>query len=246
FSSYNASADQCQNSRYLSVDIASGRCKCPARTFWNGTFCLNQGFTGDTCQANDWCRNDLNISCVSSTCLVIPATTTATSTTTLVATCTTLITFNDIPGQSSTSGIIPNGYKNLNWTNVNYINASTTPIGSGYRTALGNQTFLMYNANGFNFTISSANGTRFSFDSFIYNSAWYDVLTFGFWTSRAGQVTTTATYKAGRTYRSLVYCTFCTNVDTLIFNIKNGSMTTNQTQNGTQLILASLCISFGR
>ncbi|CAF3382523.1 unnamed protein product, partial [Rotaria sp. Silwood2] len=94
------------------------------------------------------------------------------TTTTAVATCTTLVTFDDIPNQSSTSGIIPDGYKNLNWLNAEYINASTTPTNNGYRTVVHSQPFVAYNPSGGNITITTANSTRFSFDSLFLSSAW--------------------------------------------------------------------------
>ncbi|CAF1507247.1 unnamed protein product [Adineta ricciae] len=155
FHLYNASADQCKDNRYLSSDIVSNRCQCPDRTFWNGSMCLNQRFIGDTCQENNWCRNDLNIGCILSICSISPTTTISSTTTT--ATCTTLINYNDIENQTNTSGDIPNGYKNLLWTNAEYINVSSTPIDSGYRSAVSNGVFVMQNKNNNNITISTAN-----------------------------------------------------------------------------------------
>lgn len=85
--------------------------------------------------------------------------------------CTTKVTFDDIPGQSSTSGIVPNTYKNLNWTNTYYLNASSAPSG-GYQMAVTSSDYVAYNPWGSTVTIVSANGTKFAFNSVQLSSAW--------------------------------------------------------------------------
>ena len=90
--------------------------------------------------------------------------------------CTTRITFDDIPGQSSTSGVIPNGYKNLNWVNAEYVNISTMPSNSGYGRKYGDSPFVMHNPTGEMINITTANGSRFSYDSIRITSAWRDSL----------------------------------------------------------------------
>ena len=64
FDLYNATSDQCANSRFLDSAGLSRRCDCPIHTFWNGSMCLNQRFRGDFCLDNNWCRIDLSIHCV--------------------------------------------------------------------------------------------------------------------------------------------------------------------------------------
>ncbi|CAF4171922.1 unnamed protein product [Rotaria sp. Silwood2] len=61
--SYNKMSDQCQTSRYLVVSSSSNLCTCPTETFWNGSMCLNQLYTGSTCLSDEWCRTDLNLFC---------------------------------------------------------------------------------------------------------------------------------------------------------------------------------------
>ncbi len=159
--------------------------------------------------------------------------------------CMTLVTFDDIPNQSSTSGIIPNGYKNLNWTNVEYINASTIPTNSGYVKGVRTQPFVMYNPTGDNVTITTSNGTRFSFDSLYLTSAWRDSLNVTIKTIRAGSTTSTNGYIIMTSFPFHVYCLFCTNIDTITLQATGGIPHTNYTQNGTQFIIDNLCISFG-
>ncbi len=65
---YNAPSNQCVNNRFLVSDVSSGLCQCPIYTFWNGSMCLNQRYAGEVCENNNWCRTDLNISCIMSVC----------------------------------------------------------------------------------------------------------------------------------------------------------------------------------
>ena len=60
-----------------------------------------------------------------------------------------LITFDDIENQFPTDGTIPDGYKNLRWTNAEYINVSTTELNSVYRNAARSLPFVMYNPHGY-------------------------------------------------------------------------------------------------
>ncbi|CAF3695510.1 unnamed protein product [Rotaria sp. Silwood1] len=122
---------------------------------------------------------------ITTTTATTVTTTTTTSTTTTAPYCTTRVTFDDIPGQSSTSGVVPNGYKNLNWTNVLYLNSSTMPT-SGYQTAVNSPSFVGYNPGGTIVQITTANGTKFAFNSVIVSSAWRDNLVWSIYGYRSG------------------------------------------------------------
>jgi hypothetical protein len=67
--SYNATYDKCVNNRFLYSNILTNLCECPIHTFWNGSMCLNQRYTGDVCESDNWCRTDLNIECISLVCV---------------------------------------------------------------------------------------------------------------------------------------------------------------------------------
>lgn len=69
FSLYNASSDQCVDSRLLNSSTSSGSCECPINTFWNGSMCLNERHVGGTCVNTQWCRRDLLYTCISSVCV---------------------------------------------------------------------------------------------------------------------------------------------------------------------------------
>jgi hypothetical protein len=155
--------------------------------------------------------------------------------------CTTLITFDDIPEQSSTSGFIPNGYKNLNWTNAEYINVSTTPNTSGYRKAVRSSPFVMYNPTGGNIQFRAANGVPFSWTSFYLTSV------------VPGKHNITirsdgSTFHGERTLvRSTIFseqvnCTNCIDIDSVIIEVNYGESV--EYDSDTEIIIDDLCISF--
>jgi len=69
FTLYNATIDQCRQSRLLNSSTSSGLCECPINTFWNGSMCLNQIYEQQTCMNNNWCRTDLFYICNASKCI---------------------------------------------------------------------------------------------------------------------------------------------------------------------------------
>ena len=72
-----------------------------------------------------------------------------------------LITFDDIPSASNTSGVVPTGYKNLNWTNAEYINVLTTPVNSAFRRAVISSPFVIHNSKGGVIELTAVNGRFF-------------------------------------------------------------------------------------
>ena len=158
--------------------------------------------------------------------------------------CTTLITFDDIQQQLNPSGIIPNGYKNLNWIHAEYVSISTFSAMSGYPSGVRSQPYVLHNPTSNNITITTANGARFSFDSLYLTSAWRDYLNVTMKTIRAGSGTSIGTYTVMTSSPIYVWCNFCTNIDTMTLETKDGIPHANYTQNGTELIIDDLCISF--
>ncbi|CAF1283928.1 unnamed protein product [Adineta ricciae] len=65
---YNFTSDKCTNDRFLYSDNVSGLCQCIIHTFWNGSICVNQRYSNQGCINDNWCRTDLNLTCVSSIC----------------------------------------------------------------------------------------------------------------------------------------------------------------------------------
>jgi len=158
--------------------------------------------------------------------------------------CTTRVTFDDIPDQSATYGPIPNGYNNLNWTNVNYANASAMPT-SGFQRALKSPSYVAYNVGGNTMMITTANGTRFAFNSIVVSAAWRDQLVWYVEGYNNG-----VRYLNGGLYvysnnQTTITCGGCTNFDTLIMYSYGGTPRAGLAQNGTEFAFDDLCISFG-
>ncbi|CAF2932380.1 unnamed protein product [Rotaria sp. Silwood2] len=170
--------------------------------------------------------------------------TTSTSTTTTAPYCTTRVTFDDIPGQASTSGVVPNGYKNLNWTNVSYLNTSTMPT-SGYQTVATSLPFIGYNPGGATVAITTANGTRFAFNSVVVSSAWRDNLIWFIYGFRAGTNLVAASFSMPVMNRTTISCGACSNWDTIYFTSSGGTPHAGLAENGTEFGFDNLCISFG-
>ena len=159
--------------------------------------------------------------------------------------CTTLITFDDLPPTGNISSAIPNGYMNLSWTNIEYLNASSMPRTSGYGRvrSLPN---VAHNPTEGNITIQAANGITFSFDSVYLSSAWRSNLSVTLTTFRGSSVSSVARLLLRPATNHYLYCTFCTRTDRITIESSAGMSVGNFSQNGTQLMIDSLCISFGR
>ena len=65
FSSFNRTpcSTYCTNHLYLSCNT-NNTCQCAARTYWDGSVCQLQKFTGASCTKNEQCRGDLGYVCL--------------------------------------------------------------------------------------------------------------------------------------------------------------------------------------
>ncbi|CAF0751434.1 unnamed protein product [Adineta ricciae] len=174
-------------------------------------------------------------------------TTTATSTTTTSTTkpwCTTPVTFDNIPGQTSTIGVVPNNYKSLNWNNTYYLNVSTVPL-SGYTKVLGSSPYVATNQGGGVVRISSVNGTSFSFDSVLIVAAWRDNLNWSIYLYRLGVLQVSGSFILDTKNSTTVTCGSCTNIDMLIMTATGGTPVNGLAQNGTEFGFNDLCVSLG-
>ena len=158
--------------------------------------------------------------------------------------CHTMVTFDDISGQSGSSGIVSNGYKILDWVNVNYINGSSIP-NSGFDYGVTSDPYVAYSPNGITLLVSSANGTHFSFDSVVVTSAWRDDLEWTLHGSRGGTSSLVGSIRLQVMNRTTITCTGCTNWDAFYFSSSGGIPRAGLAQNGTEFVFDDLCISFG-
>jgi hypothetical protein len=93
--------------------------------------------------------------------------------------------------------------------------------------------------------ITSANGTRFSFDSVIIAPAWRDNLIWSIYAYQAGSQTVGASFAIMVFNQTIISCGSCTGLDTLLFTVSGGTPRSGLAENGTQFAFDDLCISFG-
>jgi hypothetical protein len=122
---------------------------------------------------------------------------------------------------------------------------STTPSNSGFQKVVTSFPCVLYNPNGDNMTITTANGTRYSFDRLRLGAAWRNSMSITMSTYRAGSLTSSGTYTTATTFQYVIQRSFCTNIDTMTFQAQGGTPNINLPENGTQLVIDNLCISFG-
>ena len=68
FTDYGDTCDKCELDRYLQCSSGTSSCECPAHTFWNNFICQNQVYYQSNCSTDNWCRQDLLLSCMNNTC----------------------------------------------------------------------------------------------------------------------------------------------------------------------------------
>lgn len=155
------------------------------------------------------------------------------------------ITFEDIPGASAVSGVIPNGYNNLNWTNAEYVNSSAMST-SGYQAvAFISKPYVADNPSGAALTAISANGSTFSFDSVVVTSAWRDSLSWTLAVYRGASLYVTGTFLLSPINRTTIWCSVCTGLTKMTFTTSGGTPHSGFSGNGTEFAMDDLCISFG-
>lgn len=119
------------------------------------------------------------------------------------------------------------------------------PSASGYGRVVTRPN-VVHNPTEGNITISAANETTFSFDSVYLSSAWRSNLSVTVTTFRGSSVSSVARLLLRPATNLYLHCTFCTRTDRMTFESTAGIPVGNFSQNGTQLTIDNLCISFGR
>ena len=158
----------------------------------------------------------------------------------------TRIPFDNIVNQSSVSGTIPNGYYNLNWNNIQYINVSTI-LDGGYQTLMSVPPYVIHNPTGSAMTITSTNGTRFFFNSFNTTAAWRNNLLMNIQGYRSGTLTFNFTTPIFVSNQTVVRCSssVCSDLDTLIISTSRRITVSGLNGTGTQMVIDDFCVSFG-
>jgi hypothetical protein len=116
---------------------------------------------------------------------------------------------------------------------------------SGYQTAVSSPPFIAYNPGGNIVGITTANGTRFAFNSIIIAAAWRDNLIWYIYGYRAGVNVLYAYLPIFVTNQTIVSCSSCSDWDTIYMTTSGGTPHFGLAQNGTEFGFDDLCISFG-
>jgi hypothetical protein len=116
---------------------------------------------------------------------------------------------------------------------------------SGYQTAVFSPPFIAYNPGGVNVTITTANGTRFAFNSIIIAAAWRDNLIWSIYGFQAGAIVVYASFPIFVTNQTTVSCGACSQWDTIYMTTSGGTPHFGLAQSGTEFGFDNLCVSFG-
>ena len=116
---------------------------------------------------------------------------------------------------------------------------------SGYQIAESSPPYVADNPTGGSFSLTSANGTSFAFDSLIVVAGWRNNLQWTISAYRLGTLMIQGTFLLLPVNQTIITCGSCTNLDTLTFTSAGGLPQTGLAQNGTQFVFDNICISFG-
>jgi hypothetical protein len=116
---------------------------------------------------------------------------------------------------------------------------------SGYQTALNSPSYVAYNPGGYPINVTTANGTRFAFNSMTVAPAWRDNMTWSIYTYRAGVLLVMGSFIQQVMNKSIISCSVCSDLDTLYFTSSGGIPHPGLAENGTEFAFDDLCISFG-
>ncbi|CAF1338195.1 unnamed protein product, partial [Didymodactylos carnosus] len=138
-----------------------------------------------------------------------------------------VITFDDVPNSSLNYTIsIPNGYKNLNWTNGLVLNTTARPDYrlTGFYTALKSGQFVGYNVDHKPLTIhSSATGQTFNVSSFTIAATLVNNTQLTIVGQRSCELLYTQTLLLKVRPPATVIVLNWINLDSLILTVTNGS-----------------------
>ncbi len=164
-----------------------------------------------------------------------------------------MITFDDI-SKENTSGVIPNGYKNLSWDKAESINVLSESSSSIYRKGVVSSPFVMHNPTGNKVTIEAPDGNSFWLHSLHVTSFWSDIFNFTIRRNRTRSRTAFTWFGTAGSYKFFVSCDniscthgdcdSCKNVLAMSFEIELGISADGLKQNDTRFVVDDLCISF--
>ena len=157
----------------------------------------------------------------------------------------TLITFDDIDGINSASfGPVPNGYKNLNWTNAFFVNTAVSPyLYTGYWAARGSLNYVAAMQNSTPLSFAPSSGGKISLYFFETSVVWRQSVGISITTVNGGTIVThgvggTAWWSPG--LFSFNFRSF----DAFQISASGGTLRTGSARNDTDIAVDNLCISY--
>lgn len=157
----------------------------------------------------------------------------------------TLITFDDIDGINSASfGPVPNGYKNLNWTNAFFVNTAVFPyLYTGYWAARGSLDYVVAMQDSTPFSFTPISGGKISLFFFETSVVWRQTVAISITTFTGS---TNATQVVGGTaYWSPGLFSFnFRSFDAFEISASDGTLRIGSARNDTDIAVDNLCISY--
>lgn len=147
------------------------------------------------------------------------------------------ITFDDL----TSTGAIPNGYKNLLWdTASGYLPSGST---NGYSTAMVTSPYDVFNPFGDPLTIQTASLNLITLYSLVAAAAWYDNLDLTVDGYNSNTIVVSATFTLQVFTPSYLTFTGFTGLDKIVFTTSGGTKNSGVTGSGRQFAMDNLCLS---
>src|SRR5690242_1623560 len=154
----------------------------------------------------------------------------------------TLITFDDIPQANYYSGDIPANYKNLSWTNLQYINPFHVSgwANSGAGTGIVSLSYDAISSPGIPVEIQST--TPFTLNSAYFAANWNDGLSITVKGELAGAIVHTQTFTVDTTGSTREFFNW-DNIDTVLITASGGTHNGSLGYSGTDFAMDNLIIN---
>jgi hypothetical protein len=149
-----------------------------------------------------------------------------------------LITFDDQTAYAA----VPNGYKNLLWTNAYVYTYSTNT--SGYYTAIVSHPNIIYNGGANPMTTQTATGLFFNLYYLAVAAAWYDNLLLNIVGYKSNVVIVNSTFTLQVFTVSYINFTGYSGLDTVVFSTSGGTQNPIANGSGRHFAMDNICLNF--
>jgi hypothetical protein len=149
-----------------------------------------------------------------------------------------LITFDDQTAYAA----VPNGYKNILWTNA-YVYTYSTNV-SGYYTAIVSHSNIIYNGGSNPVTLQTSTGLFFNLNSLAVAAAWYDNLLLHVVGYKSNVVIANNTFTLQVYTVSYINFTGYSALDTVVFSTSGGTQNPVVVGGGPYFGMDNICLNF--